>query len=68
MSVSHSVRFEMDCPFARCYEDVTYGKELSILVQSFDRQPVPKRGPTLIVLRRPFSHRELHRVIQNLGV
>lgn len=56
MFVSRCNGSEIDCLFARCYEEVVYAKDWLTLVRRFDGQPFLEAGPSLVVLRCPFSH------------
>lgn len=49
MSVLRCVVSEFDCPFFCCYIMVEYEKDLSVLVQRLDGQPLPELGPSLVV-------------------
>lgn len=56
MFVSRSVGSEVNCLYVCCYEEVNHEKYLSTLVQRFEGRPLHKIGPSLVVLRRSFSH------------
>lgn len=54
-SVWHCVGSQEECSFLRFYEEIENEEDLSTFVRRFDWQPLPKLGPTHIVLRRRFS-------------
>lgn len=48
---------EVDCLFVRGFKEVEYEKDLLKLEQNFERKPFPELGPSLVLMRRLFSHK-----------
>lgn len=56
MSVSRCVSSKINCPFASCYKDVDYEKDLAMLLWQFDGHSLPEIVLSFVVLYCPFSH------------
>lgn len=54
--MSHYVGSVLDFPFFHCSEEVKFEKFRSTLLARYSGQPSSELGPSLIVLRHPYSH------------